>query len=163
MATVLRNTSPELAAMATLHNALKLQIGAASFFHLDKSERIPASASATDLPTALVRTNELINIFTFHFADLLAHKVVAVSTLPVVGAALDLATAITAANLMKASHNTECASTARHYTADGTNTTSSADATDLPSLLTLVNELVTDVTAHMASGPTCPSARVIAM
>lgn len=149
--------------MAAAHNDLKAQIGAGSNFHLDACERLVVAATPTDLPTALVSTNELINVFTFHFADLLAHKVAAVSTLPAVGAAIDLASAITAANLMKASHNTECASTARHYTADATNTTSSANASDLASLLTLLTELKADLNAHTASAPAAKSVRIVAM
>jgi hypothetical protein len=163
MATVVRLSDPLAAPLCAAVNALKLQIGAGSSFHLDASEVTVTAANASDLATSLTLCNQLIGVFTFHFADLLAHKVVAVSTLPALGAALDLATAITAANLMKASHNTECGSTARHYTADATNTTAAANATDQSSLNTLLNELKTDLNAHMASAPTAPSLRATAL
>lgn len=163
MATLIRKTSPEVDLWVAAHNDLKAQIGAGANFHLDKSERSLVSASASDLPTLLVRTNELINVFTFHFADTLAHKVAAASSLPAQNAAVDLASAITALNLMKASHNTECASTARHYNADASNTTTSANATDLASSITLANELFTDLGNHMASAPAAASLRISPM
>lgn len=159
MATVVRLSDPLAAPLCAAHNALKLQIGAGSFFHLDASEVTVTAANATVLADSLALCNNLIGVLTFHFADLLAHKVVAASTLPVLGAAIDLASAITAANLMKASHNTECASTARHYTADGTNTTAATNASDLASLITLLNEMKGDINAHVASAPTAPSLR----
>lgn len=163
MATVIRNTFPECAAFVAAHNDLKAQIGPASLFHLDASERTVTAANASDLATSLTLCNNLINTFRFHFADLLAHKAVAASTLPAVGAGIDLASAITAANLMKASHNTECASTARHYTADATNTTAATNASDQSSLNTLLNELKGDLNAHMASAPTGKSLRLVPM
>ena len=46
------------------------------------------------------------------------------------------------------------ANVATHFTADATNTIAAANATDQTSLNTLLNELKTDINAHMASAPT---------
>lgn len=131
MATVIRNTLPELATIVAAHNALVTQIGAGSNFHMDKYEVAAcSSANASSLATSLTLCNELIYHLRFHFADTVAHKVADTTSLPAIGAAVDLPSAQTAANLMKASYNTHRASTTFHYNADSTNTITSADATD---------------------------------
>jgi hypothetical protein len=147
----------------TAFNGMKAQIGAGAFFHLDKGEYAAASASASDLATSITRTRECAALFKTHFADTLAHKVVdpnaGLAALTVPGV-YDLPTAIAAANAIKAAYNLHRASTTFHYNADATNATTSADASDQTSLNTLVNELVADFTAHIASGPAAPSIRV---
>jgi hypothetical protein len=40
-----------------------------------------------------------------------------------------------------------------HYTNDGTNTIAAATATDAATLQTMVNEIRTDLVAHMLSAP----------
>jgi hypothetical protein len=112
---------------------------------------LTAPANATDLPTSLVLCNWLIGVTRQHFADTAAHKVVdTADTLPAIGAAVDLTSAQTAANLIKASYETHRASTTYNYTADATNTLSSADATNQGTLNTLLNEMKTDLPAHFA-------------
>lgn len=149
----------------TAFNGLKAQVGAGAFFHLDKGEYAAASATASSLDTSVTRTRECVSLFKTHFADTLGHKVVdpnaGLAALTVAGV-YDLATAIVAANAIKAAYNLHRASTTFHYNADATNTVTSADASDQTSLNTLVNELVVDFTAHIASGPTAPSIRVVA-
>ena len=162
MATVVRTTGPETAAWAAAHNDLKAQIGAGSHFHMDACELTVSAANASSLATSLVLCNQLIAVMRFHFADLLALKVADATSLPALNAAVDLTSAQTAANLMKASYNTHRASTTYHYNADATNVTSSADASDQSSLNTLLNELKTDVNAHIADGPAAKSIRVVA-
>lgn len=150
--------------IVTAFNGLKAQVGAGASFHLDKGEYAAASASSTDLATSITRTRECVALFKTHFADTLAHKVVdpnAGLAALTVGGVYDLPTAIAAANAIKAAYNLHRASTTFHYNADATNATTSADATDQASLNTLVNELVTDFTAHIASGPSAPSLRVV--
>jgi hypothetical protein len=159
MATVLRNTDPLCRVVATAHNSLKAQIGAGSFFHLDKSERTVTAANASSLATSITLANDVMGVYLFHLADTLGHKVD--DPAPALVKATSLATAITLANAIKSDYNTHRASTTYHYTADATNTITSADATDQTSLNTLLNELKTDINAHMASGPAAASIRLV--
>jgi hypothetical protein len=66
--------------------------------------------------------------------------------------ATNQATAETKANALKAAYNLHCAvaSGRHHQAADAVNTITAVDATDLASLLTLLIEIKTDLTAHMA-------------
>lgn len=162
MATVVRNTSPEIPIFVTAFNALKAQIGAGANFHLDKSEVTVTAANATDLPTSLALCNNIIGVYTFHFADTLAHKTADATSLPAIGAAVDLASAQTAANAIKTAVGTHIGSSTVNYNADATNTISSANASDQTTLNTLLNELKTDINAHMASGPAAASLRQVA-
>lgn len=160
MATVLRKQGPFVQAFADAHNDLKAQIGAGSSFHLDKSEKTVTKANASSLATSLVLVNEILGVYKFHMADKLAHKVVGVA-LASYAPATDLTTAMARANDVKAKMNTHIASTTYHYTADATNGISSPDATDQASLNTLLNEIKTDLNAHMGSGPAAKSIRVV--
>lgn len=164
MATQIRKTDLWVQPMADAHNALKAQIGAGAFFHLDKSEVKPTAALATPigLPACIVALKELIGVYLFHAADLLAHKVADAGSLPAVSDPVDLTSCNTAANLLKTFHGTHIASTAINYAADATNTITSANATTQGSLETLLAELQTDIAAHMASAPSAPSIRAIA-
>lgn len=162
MATVLRNTEPSLAAVAAAHNDLKAQIGAGSHFHLDKSEVKPSSASATDLPSAITRLQNLMAVYNFHQADLLACKAVDAHTLAEsIASVKDLASAETAANDLKAKYNLHIADTGSHYNADATNAVATANATDLATLEALVNSIYTELTAHLADGPSAASLRLV--
>lgn len=163
MAKVYRNTDPEYAALIADFNTLKSTAGAGASFHLDKSEVTVTSGNATDLPTAIALLQECMGVYAFHTTDTLAHKVADVTDVvsETVNSVIDLASAITAANDLKAKRNLHIASTTYHYTADATNATSSPDATDLASLITLVNEIKADQNAHMASGPATASKRLV--
>lgn len=160
MATVLRNTHPTIPPLATAINALKAQVGAGSSFHLDASEVTVTAANATDLASALVLVNQMLQVYRFHMADTLAHKVVGVD-LASYADATDLATAITRVNDIKAKYNVHRASTTHHYTADATNVVAVADATDLASLQTLANDVKAKLNAHFASAPAAASIRVV--
>ena len=160
MATAIRNIDPALAPLCAAHNDLKLQIGAGSFFHLDASEVTVTAANASDLATSLTLTNQLLDVYKFHMADTLAHKVAGVA-LASYAYATDLATAQTRANDIKSKYNTHIASTTYHYTADATNATAAANASDQGTLNTLLNELKTDFNAHAASAPTGKSLRLV--
>lgn len=61
---------------------------------------------------------------------------------------VDLATAQTLANEIKADYNAHIASTTFHIAADAVNVISSADASDLATLLTLCTEIRLDYNAH---------------
>lgn len=180
MATPLRNTEPTMAAFASAVNQVKDSVvaqtrlvmadlasatGAGTSapslgFHNDKSEVTIGSADATDLPTSLKLCNEILDVYQFHMADTLAHKVAGVALASYAHVAL-LADAITRANDIKAKYNTHRASTTYHYVADSTDSTTSADATDQGSLNTLLTELKADINAHMASGPAAKSVRLV--
>lgn len=142
------------------HNDLKTQIGAGSNFHLDKSEYTVTAANASNLATALTLVNEIVRVYQFHMADTLAHKVTGVA-LASYAEATDLASAMARANDVKAKYEVHRASTTFHYTADSTNAIVAADASDQSTLNTLLNELKTDLVAHLASGPTGKSLRLV--
>ena len=108
---------------------------------------IMSSATASDLPTVIVRANEAKAVMNVHLVDALAHK--AADTVIATADATDQATANTLLNAIKAKLNTHDASTAAHFTADATNTVSSPDATNLGTSITLANELFTDINAHI--------------
>lgn len=162
MATKIRKTDPLVSVYATAFNSLKAQIGAGAFFHLDKSELTVVSANASDLASSLTLCKELMNVYAFHLADTLAHKVVDSTNVvaATVASVVDLASAITAANQLKTAYTAHIASTTHNYNADATNTIAAVNATDQSSLNTLLNELKTDLNAHMASGPSAASLRV---
>jgi hypothetical protein len=185
MATQIRKCSPEAVDLATAVNDMKSflmaqlrlaqadvatiaadsDVGVTPTFvalgsHNDKSEVLVTAANASDLATSLTLVNELIGVYTFHMADTLGHKVAGValaSTVP----ATTLATAITRANDIKSKYETHRASTTYHYTADSTNTISASNASDQSSLNTLLNELKTDINAHVVSGPAFASIRLV--
>lgn len=174
MADVLRRTHPLAAVIRDTRNLLKKQIGAGAAFHLDASEVTITAANATDLPTALTLVNQLAAVFygvpgvgaayPGHINDDLAHKAVdGTNTRSSAYPAVDLATAITLANELKADYNAHIASAVFNYNADATNATAAANATDLPTLQTLLNELKGDLNAHMASAPAncAPSIRLV--
>jgi hypothetical protein len=117
------------------------------------------SANASDLATSLTLANEIKGIYEDHVKDDAKHKLpLAITTLV---AASTLATGITLGNAIKTAYNIHRASTTYHYTADATNVVASADATDQSSLNTLLNEIKTDLNAHITSGPTGSLARLV--
>jgi hypothetical protein len=177
MAQFLMNTTSIEKQLVRAVNDLKAQIGPGASFHLDRSDPTGAglgtgpitAANASDLATSLALCAQVAGVLIFHYADHRAtapntagaHKVADATSLPDPKSVLDLASAITAANLAKSSYNTHRASTTYHDAADATNTIASADATDLASLQTLLNELKTDVNAHIISAPAMPSIRCV--
>lgn len=160
MATVIRNTDPVLGKVCAAFNDLKAQIGAASAAHLDKSEVTITAANASNLATSLTLVNQILDVYKFHMADTLAHKTTGVA-LASYAYATDLTTAMARANDIKAKYETHRASTTYHYNADATNTIAADDATDQTTLNTLLNELKTDINAHMADGPAAKSLRLV--
>lgn len=168
MATLVRDIDPLASVVCDAHNAIKAQIGAGSSFHLDKSERVLSfttlsGTGAANEALAIAATNELMGVYLFHIADVLAHKEAGVA--PALVKATDLATAYTLATAIKADYGTHIADTDLHYNADSTNTVAAADATTLSSLQTLVNEMknTTALAAHMLSAPAAASLRLISL
>lgn len=159
MATVIRNTDPVLKAVCDAHNDLKAQIGAGASFHMDASEVTVSAANASDLASSLALCNQILDVYKFHMADTLAHKVSGVALASYAYAA-DLATAQTRANDVKAKLDVHRASTTYHYTTDA-GTIVAANATDQSSLNTLLNEIKGDLNAHMASAPASKSLRLV--
>lgn len=160
MATRFPRTGPWVQPVATAFNALKAQIGAGAFFHLDKSEFVVEAANGDGtLAKALALANNIMQVYLFHLADTLAHKVV--DAPPALVAATDLTTAQTLANAIKADYNAHIASTTYHYNADAANGIIAADATNQATLDTLLNEIKTDFNLHMASGTAAASLRVV--
>lgn len=171
---VRKGSDAVVTALVLAHNNTRRSAAVvASFFHADVTSdgggdhvtptATPitiAAANASDLPTSLTLVNQIRQRWLQHRADDLAHKVADVTafTAPV---ATDLATAITLANAIKASYGTHGASTTHHYTADATNTVAAADASNQGTLNTLLNELKTDLPAHVASAPAGQSVKLI--
>ncbi len=106
-----------------------------------------ANPNASNLATSIALVNEIKAVYNRTLSDDGAHKVT--STLISTADATDLATGITLGNALKAAYETHRASTTHHYTADATNTITADDATDQSSLNTLLNELKTDINAHI--------------
>lgn len=110
-------------------------------------------ANASSLATSIALVNEIKAVCNVHFRDKSAHSSVftALITTP---DAIDLATGITLGNAIKAAYNTggHINTASIHFNADATNTISAANATDQTSLNTLLNELKTDINAHIANG-----------
>lgn len=185
MATKLRETSPEVLDVATAFNDLKdyvvaqlrtaradmvsIAADAAGFatpallepgFHNDRSEITVTAADASSLATSLTLCNQILGVYSFHMADTLSHKVTGVALASYVPAST-LAQAITKANDVKSKYNTHRASTTYHYTADGTNVVTAADATIQSELNTLLNDIKVQLIAHVASGAVCKSLRAV--
>lgn len=135
---------------------------AALSIHYDRGEYTVTAANASSLATSLTLTKALIYAYGVHIADLLAHDA-ADSTNTVASTTddvINLATAITAANQIKAAYNAHRAQSGVHPNDDSGHQTTSSDATDQSSLNTLLNELKSDFNAHIASGLSAPSLRV---
>jgi hypothetical protein len=120
----------------------------------------PASSpTATDLPTVLVRANELRQKLISHLAstgDVGAHRAASAATVTA-AVATDQATANTLLNQEKARLNTHMGEADIHIINDSLNTIAAADATDLASSITLANELFTDWNLHIAAAKTLDS------
>jgi len=190
MATVIRNTAPELTQLADAHNQMKDSLVAelrgvltdlaavaadgdvnvtttftAFGSHNDKSEVLvtgdDADGGAEDdgLQGCIDLANELKAVYNFHVADTLAHKV---AGSPVTTAkAHDLDTVKTLAAAIRTAYEAHRQSTTYHYVADSTNTISASSTSTLADVVTLVNELKADLNAHMGSGPTMKSIRLV--
>ena len=95
--------------------------------------------------------------------DALAHDAVdATNTLAYTRAqVVGEASAILAANDLKAKYNAHLTQSGVHPNNDATNATSASDATNGASLYTLLNELKLDFNAHLADGMSTPSWRAV--
>lgn len=111
------------------------------------------AANASDLATSITLANSIKGILGVHMADSSAHLEADLTNINFDGYALasDLATVIALANAMKVNHNAHCANTDCHLNADSTNTVSASAASDQSSSNTLLNELKSDLNAHIAN------------
>lgn len=159
MATRVPNTHPLASLMVAQIKMLAERTGAGSSFHLDPVSSAITAANASDLATSLTLAEQIRGVYNTHLDSDAAHKIK--DPKPALTAATTLATAITLANAIKSDYNTHRASTTYHYNEDATNVITSADATDQSSLNTLLNELKTDLNAHIASGPTGSLAQLV--
>lgn len=154
---VIRNTHPTLPDIRDVVNAVRVQIGAGSNYHIDKSERSVTAANASTLATLLTLTKALCEFVSFHFADDVLHKVKDATALPTSASVNSLATAITALNAIKVAWGTHIASTTYHYTADAVNTIAAANASDQGTSETLANELKADMNTHSSGALAGPA------
>lgn len=113
-----------------------------------------ASANASSLGTSITLANEIKGVLKVHMADDSAHLAADAVNIAFDGYALasNLATGIALANAIKVNYEVHRVSTVFHLNADSTNTISASAATDQSSLNTLLNELKTDINAHIANG-----------
>lgn len=109
------------------------------------------AANATNEPTLVTLTLQLLAVYAEHLGDDVGHKVKDAVNVIAAATPTNTATCITALNELKADYNLHRASTTYHYNADATNAVTSADATDLASAQTLANEIKTDLNAHIAA------------
>jgi hypothetical protein len=163
MAYLFRNSFPEAKHVVAVLQSQALAIGASTAYHVDKgavgtgvangsgSTTITA-ANASDLPTLVTLTRQIVAKTAQHAASTVAHKVVDETFVTTVASVVDLASAIVALNAIKALINTHIASTTYHYNADSTNGIAATDATTQGTAQTLANEIKTDFTAHVTSG-----------
>ena len=112
-----------------------------------------AKANASTLATSIALVNEIKAVYNTHVRDKSAHNSVFSAAITTADAT-DLASAITLANAIKAAYNTggHINTASVHFNADATNTVAAANASDQSSLNTLLNELKTDLNAHIANG-----------
>lgn len=112
------------------------------------------AANSSSLSTAITLCNDLLRVLNTMYADTSAHKsaVTAQLALTDLASTAVLATVQTRANALKASYEAHRTAANVHHTNDTTNTISAADATDQTSLNTLLNEMKTDVNAHILAG-----------
>lgn len=156
---ILRAPTPAGAVAAHTHGAGTL----AAPIHYDRAEYPVTAAAASDLATSITLAQDLLEAYARHRVDALAHTAAdatnVVASAP--SAVVDLATAIVAANQMKAAYNAHRAEGGVHPTNDAGNATAAADAADQGTLNTLLNELKTDLNAHLADGLSTPSWRAV--
>lgn len=141
--------------------------GGGTAVHYDQAEYAVDTAIASDLATSIALTKALIYAYLRHVADTLAHAAADTTNDLDDGVAaemaadvVDLNSAIEVANGIKAAYNAHRSQAGVHPTNDAGHAITSLDATDQGSLNTLVNELKTDLNAHMAAGLSTPSWRV---
>lgn len=139
--------------------------GGGAAIHYDQAEYPVTTANASDLATSLALLHALLYAYYRHIADALAHTA-ADTTNTMSGTAsgyvdyvVDLDTAVEIANDLKAAYNAHRSQSGVHPTNDSGRQITSADATDQSSLNTLLNEIKTDLNAHMAQGLSTPSWR----
>lgn len=150
-----------LSGVSHAHGAgtLTAPAGGSSAVHHDADERTVSVANATTLNTSLALTKALLTVYGQHRTDTLHHH--NADTTNTVASAVsdvvDLTSAITAANQLKAAYNAHLSQSGVHWTNDGTNVVTSPDATDQSSLNTLLNEMKADVNAHFGTGITEPA------
>lgn len=152
-----------LGAIATELN-LRREAAVSTNIHYSTS-RLPSgaalqvtAANASSLETSRLLANQLRAVCNQHFADMSAHNTAqtAAVALAEVPASLEnvaeLAAIVALANQIKARYESAHRAVASvHPTNDATNTIAAADATDQTSVNTLLNELKTDINAHITS------------
>lgn len=149
---------PQEAIPALVAEVNRMRVAAVSSNVHYSTTRVPggsaltvSAANASSEATSIALCRNIIAVLRQHAADSVAHKLADPTELPEISDVFDLDTAIDGANACKAWQNTHRASTTYHAAADATNAIASADATDQTSLNTLLNEMKTDITAHIAA------------
>lgn len=136
-------------------------------FHADASAALTV-ATASDLPTVLVRANACKAAYNTHIASAVSattgqgcHIAADAANAITSPDATDQATANTLLNELKTDFNLHRALTTCHAVAD-TTAVASANATDLATSITLVNEIFTRLNAHFASAMLMQAIQLVA-
>jgi hypothetical protein len=176
MAYKIRNLTDTLASALVAANNLRQTEAVASFFHADTTQKttghytapvvtddLVTSANSSSEATGVALVNELKGVINRHFADDLAHNTAVSAAVTTADAIVgdSLVTALALANALKAAVNVHYTASNVHFTNDATNTIAATNATDQTSLNTLLNEMKTDVNAHIVSAPLGAMIRVV--
>jgi hypothetical protein len=175
--TARRTEKARLVALITAYNLWKREVTETltSYPHCDVSSKttwddvsptttpdICSSASATTLPTVILRANNAKAVWNRHVADAVAHKAADSTNVITSPNASDQTTSNTLLNELKADINLHMSQAGVHFTDDGINAVSSPDASDLGTSETLANEIYTVINAHIQFGPDSPSVKITA-
>ena len=151
---------------AHTHTAGSLSAGAAPDVHLDAGEFTVTAPVASDLATSITLAKALVVAYAEHIADDLAHLTPDTANelpypvediLPIT----DLTAVMVVANGIKELLNLHFTQAGVHANDDVARTITSPDATDQGSANTLLNELRTDLNAHMADALSLPGWRAV--
>lgn len=167
---ILRAPTPagaNAAESAHTHTAGSLSAGAASDVHLDAGEFTVTAPVASDLATSITLAKALVVSYAEHIADDLAHLLPdTTNDLPdpvedILASIVSLTEVMDVANGIKDSLNLHFTQAGVHPNDDVARTITSPDATDQGSANTLLNEIRTDLNAHMGDALALPGWRAV--
>lgn len=150
-------TANKAAALVEQHNKLRADIARASFGLVLHSQAVPSTVPEVDPEDLTASTNALVAAYAEHIGsafvastNLGAHGSADTTNTIAAPVATNLATSITRANELKADLNLHIGATAKHMAASSA-AVAAANATDAPSLKTLLDDIAAVLAAHVES------------